>query len=447
MVLFFCSLLIVSKGTPLYVAPELVTEGPTTHACDVFSFGVLGYAFVARKRPYDDQPDLPEDIAQFLGCVVEGTRPWMPATNHDFPQSEEECPASLRRLLMACWDGDFRQRPTFEQVIEQLDYILVDTACPLSMTGRSFWKRAFVDAKEVLVEDAPWNEFQKAMWKGFATPEDTADPRHMEIAVKCMRELFAVTKNKEEVVPLDHFGRVLGFLPALKKGFFAAMIDLCRQPWFWGHTDPKQAYKQLVPAKSRSFMVRFSSTPPNYTISFKEKAGNVLHRRVMRKYNEGAVRFENGDMCERAVEPFKSLPHLVEEMQTIMKWKPLQGGPFWWIFNEKANNSGGGGYAGGYGGYMNQFETEYEEEDEDEETVAAAVDAKGAAAAAKKAQPQKMTEADIAVMKRIRFLGRSGMITELKGSKVQVLFKDNERKEWVKRAGLLERGYVESDAF
>jgi serine/threonine-protein kinase len=31
------------KGTPLYVAPELVTEGPTTHSCDVFSYGIMGY--------------------------------------------------------------------------------------------------------------------------------------------------------------------------------------------------------------------------------------------------------------------------------------------------------------------------------------------------------------------------------------------------------------------
>lgn len=434
------------KGTPLYVAPELVTEGPTTHACDVFSFGILGYAFVSRQRPYDNRPDLPEDISEFLGCVVEGTRPWMEGTAYDFPASEEECPVSLKRLLKACWDGDFHLRPTFEQVIDQLDYVLVDTACPLSMTGRTFWKRSFVDAKEVLVEDAPWNEFQKSMWKTFASQEDSVEPHQQEIAIKCLRELFAVTKNKEEVVPLDHYGRVLGFLPSLKKGFFAALVDLCRQPWFWGATDPKQAYKQLVPAKSRSYMVRFSSTPPNFTISFKEKTGNVLHRRVMRKYGESAVQFENGDMCDRAVEPFKSLPHMVEEMQIIMKWKALQGGPFWWIFNEKNAGGGGmgGGYAGGYGGFV---QAEYEDEDDDETVKADGKQAKDAPPPEKQQVQKKVTEADIAVMKRIRFLGRSGMITEVKGSKVQVLFRDNERKEWVKRAGLLERAYIESDTF
>ncbi len=81
------------------------------------------------------------------------------------------------------------------------------------------------------MEDAPWGEFQRALWKTFVTPEDTLDPRNQEIAIKCLKELFCEVKQKEEVVPLDHFGRVLGFLPALKKGFFGAVVDLCRQPW------------------------------------------------------------------------------------------------------------------------------------------------------------------------------------------------------------------------
>lgn len=78
-------------GTPLYVAPELVTNGPTTHACDVYSFGIMGYVFIAKKRPYDDRPDLPEDIAEFLGCIVEGVRPWVAGeAKHDFPPGKEE---------------------------------------------------------------------------------------------------------------------------------------------------------------------------------------------------------------------------------------------------------------------------------------------------------------------------------------------------------------------
>lgn len=118
--------------------------------------------FVHVFQRYDNRPDLPEDIAEFLGCVVDGVRPWeagtskvlwffnfltrcVKGTKFDFPSSEEECPVSLRNLLIRCWDGDLTKRPSFESVITALDYVLVDTACPLSLTGRSFWKRNFVD--------------------------------------------------------------------------------------------------------------------------------------------------------------------------------------------------------------------------------------------------------------------------------------------------------------
>lgn len=83
-------------------------------------------------------------------------------------------------------------------MITALDYVLVDTASPLSLTGRSFWKKQFVDSKEMLVEDASWIEFQKGLWKTFATPEDTVDPRNHEIALKCLKELLCKTKQKEE---------------------------------------------------------------------------------------------------------------------------------------------------------------------------------------------------------------------------------------------------------
>lgn len=79
-------------------------------------------------------------------------------------------------------------------------------------------------------------------------------------------------------------------------------------------------------------MVRFSSNAPCYTVSFKEKGGTVLHRRIMRKYGEDAVKFENADMHPKAQETFPSLPHMITTMQPLMKWHALPGGPFWWIF-------------------------------------------------------------------------------------------------------------------
>jgi hypothetical protein len=356
----------------------------------------------------------------------------MKETEYDFPP---DLPRSLIRLLIRCWDADFMYRPSFEEILRDFDSILVDCASSHSVSGAAFWKRKFVDPADWLNEEVGWELFKQEFWKTFANADDLSDPVNKDICCKCLKELFCETRQKEEIVPIEKFGRTLGFLPYLKKGFFTSMIELCRQPWFWGAVDPKSAYKALVPAKSRSFMVRFSSTPPNYTISFKEKGGNVLHRRVLRQV-DGSVKFENGDMCERASRSFKSIPHLVEEMRVIMKWVPLPGGPFWWIFNENDNSRMTQGGYGGYSGYSSKVSFEDgAEDDESSEPEEEEI---------KLPSTTKLQLPNLKVLVKIRFLGRSGVITEVRGHKIQVLFSDNGRKEWVKEEGLLQRGFLEN---
>lgn len=91
------------------------------------------------------------------------------------------------------------------------------------------------------------------------------------------------------------------------------------------------------------------------------------------------------------------------------------------------------------------YEDDEDEDDSDEAKKPVASASAAASAAPPESAARKMTEADVAVMRKIRFLGRSGIITEVKGAKVQVLFTDNERKEWVKKDGLLLKGTVESN--
>lgn len=167
-----------------------------------------------RQRPYDNRTDLPEDIAEFLGVVVEGMRPWEQSGRFAFPP-EEECPKSLQLLLSACWAGNFEERPSFEEVLEHFDYVLVDCAIPSSAAGRKFWKRRFVDPAAGVEEEVPWKDFHAAFWADFAVPiaSEETDRTHY----KCVRELFAVTNARGEFVPLERFGRVLGFLPELKR--------------------------------------------------------------------------------------------------------------------------------------------------------------------------------------------------------------------------------------
>ncbi len=64
-----------AKGTPLYVAPELVQGGDTTHAADVYSFGIAMSVFLTRDAPFAHH----NDLTAFLEAVCyDNERPALP---------------------------------------------------------------------------------------------------------------------------------------------------------------------------------------------------------------------------------------------------------------------------------------------------------------------------------------------------------------------------------
>jgi len=53
-----------------------------------------------------------------------------------------EANPELVELIECCWDGDQNARPSFHEILQKLDDILVDTALP-DLSGQYFWKASF----------------------------------------------------------------------------------------------------------------------------------------------------------------------------------------------------------------------------------------------------------------------------------------------------------------
>ena len=104
------------KGTPLYMAPELVQERPYTHAVDVWSLGVILYELFVGKPPFytssiyslikkivNDPPVYPSNMSgsfkSFLRGVLEKDPKkrldWPELLNHPFIRGSEEKPSSV----------------------------------------------------------------------------------------------------------------------------------------------------------------------------------------------------------------------------------------------------------------------------------------------------------------------------------------------------------------
>eukprot|EP01121_Diplochlamys_sp_Union-15-3_P008415 TRINITY_DN2232_c0_g1_i1.p1 TRINITY_DN2232_c0_g1~~TRINITY_DN2232_c0_g1_i1.p1 ORF type:complete len:497 (+),score=84.04 TRINITY_DN2232_c0_g1_i1:47-1537(+) len=138
-----------AKGTPLWMAPEVMLGKETNEKRDVYSFGIILWEFVSREEPFKEF----KEWQSFREAVaIKGVRPIIP----------DGTPTSLRYLIVKCWNGNYKQRPGFEEIVFRLNEILVD--CIITdFDGNTFWKLHMFYSKPFydLEERVPWPEFEK----------------------------------------------------------------------------------------------------------------------------------------------------------------------------------------------------------------------------------------------------------------------------------------------
>jgi len=95
-------------GTPAFMAPEILDSKPYSKPADVYSFGISMYELWTEKTPYTNCGfTKPWDIAHF---VVEGKRMPVPS----------DMPAAYADIMCRCWQQDPKSRPTFTDVVKDL---------------------------------------------------------------------------------------------------------------------------------------------------------------------------------------------------------------------------------------------------------------------------------------------------------------------------------------
>jgi serine/threonine protein kinase len=115
-------LLTKGRGTPGYAAPELWKPYPVTHKCDVYSFGMLLFEIVGRRRNFDDNQN--------------ESRQWLPRWTWDmFANNELAVMVSLcgieeknrekaeRMAMVALWCVQYSpdDRPLMSTVVKMLE--------------------------------------------------------------------------------------------------------------------------------------------------------------------------------------------------------------------------------------------------------------------------------------------------------------------------------------
>ncbi|KAM9988169.1 hypothetical protein ACTFIZ_003542 [Dictyostelium cf. discoideum] len=295
--------LLGQAGSPLYMAPEMLVNQPYDGKVDVFSFAILLWELLTKQEPYNklysSYPQLVE------GVVNKKNRPIIP----------DYFPTRLKDLLARCWDHYPSRRPSFAEISKQriLETILIDGLI-LDSSARQFWSQYYMGKEEVT-----WNSFivNFSLYCGFESNLSADD-----IKIKFLKLLLVPVDS--DMVTIDNFGKILTWVGPLTNGreFFDKVYSICSIKGFMAATSSKNASQYLAGKKTGTYILRFSSDPGSYAISYLNKNKEIIHARVI--YKQGSGYIHHGGQTHYA-----TLDDLIKNtFKSLGIKEPFEGGPF-----------------------------------------------------------------------------------------------------------------------
>lgn len=92
-----------NKGSAAWMAPEVFEGSNYSEKCDVFSWGIILWEVLTRKKPFDE---IGGSAFCIMWAVHRGTRPPL----------IKDLPETIETLMTRCWDKEPSQRPSMEEV-------------------------------------------------------------------------------------------------------------------------------------------------------------------------------------------------------------------------------------------------------------------------------------------------------------------------------------------
>lgn len=100
-----------NTGTLRYMAPEVALAKSYNQSVDTYSFGIIMWQIVKGKVPFSGL-----GRRTYMENVVVGG---------DRPRLDRIWPKAFSRLLQRCWQEDYTQRPSFGEIMSELDALIL----------------------------------------------------------------------------------------------------------------------------------------------------------------------------------------------------------------------------------------------------------------------------------------------------------------------------------
>ena len=217
---------------------------PFDEKSDVYSMGLLLWALITRKEPFEEY----RSLDPFFEAVC---------NQHKRPAIPHNTLPRLSKLINACWAPRPADRPPFSKIIKQMHLIMIEVAID-DEAGRQLWKdycfeRQYVyweDFADCLLQDCVYlpssadhlqitkatplqlSEYSSRSTKNAEvvakefesrfgsrnTPDGVSDDEHhLQIMIKCAKALLTTEISGDQMITLERFGEILKWFGPLKE--------------------------------------------------------------------------------------------------------------------------------------------------------------------------------------------------------------------------------------
>ncbi|PRP80208.1 SH2 domain-containing protein [Planoprotostelium fungivorum] len=269
-----------SRGTPLWMSPEMLLEKPFNEKTDVYSYGITLWEIFTGGIPFDNAFESFDDLVDAV--CLENERPKLPAW----------LPTRLSKLISSCWDMDADRRPSFTQILadDQFQRILVDFYLP-DQASNDFWSLHFL-------------EMDVVEWPLFL--EKYAQYFHLDINslrdTKTAQLQILVGDNRQSLVSIEQFAQAVSIL-GFNENMPASAATLLSYKWFWGImrrgdeqivcqrlTDADETDRLLNKQNAGTWLLRFEPEDASQVV-ISVKGTTVEHHAITAK--NGKLTFKN----------------------------------------------------------------------------------------------------------------------------------------------------------
>ena len=256
-----------APGSPLYMAPEVLEKKDFDVKCEVYTYGLMLYEIFTGRQAFEGIKTVPQLVAQQKEAEP------LPVTKADWSHDDNDGlpPKELWTLAKQCWKYSPEERPTMEEVVNEIVRIGVQASIPHSKTAVNFWLScsSFVFRDHLLL------------------PELVG--RCVKVPGIDMEELIkAAVPPTWKPIAISEFWLLCCWFP----NFFVSrssqrdMMRIVHSDWYVADEDEVRA--RLGDPKSRNFVIRPSSSDSMnkpFTLCVNME-GKVSYHRISHRYDE-----------------------------------------------------------------------------------------------------------------------------------------------------------------